>query len=315
MPATPKTLADVPDGPMLLVFKYLPFEDRISLAQTCRRLRHLAINEGALADEEHDLTTEESAHMALIHRARNLRVMSTEALEAFSSGYLELAEPQRWTIARLELCTDEDDTLLDVELAALLIAKLIIAAENANPEIALDPALVTGLTSCIELEIYSGTYTAFSESLPVAPEFFAALPNVRTLSWERPWLASAPNDTEPFDPILGSLESLTLDGHVYRDDAEEILSQLSDHVPSLSHLTFRAVNDTMVPPAVFDITTLESLEVEECPQFTQIPEDISSLTGLKRLRWVSGVELMPRSDGWKPMSRMSVPPRVVCSGV
>ena len=89
-----RTLADVPDGPMLLVFEYLAQEDRISLSQTCSRLRHLAINAGALGEVEHVLSSQASAYLALAHRARNLTATSTAALQTFLVGYSWLAQPK-----------------------------------------------------------------------------------------------------------------------------------------------------------------------------------------------------------------------------
>lgn len=94
MSTTPATLADVPDGPMLLIFMYLPQKSRVSLSQTCRRLRHLALNEGALGHVEHDLSSHASARVALAHRARNLTVKSTAALQTFILGYSWFAQPK-----------------------------------------------------------------------------------------------------------------------------------------------------------------------------------------------------------------------------
>ena len=127
MTTTPATFADVPDGPLLLVFEHLPLKDRVSIAQTCRRLRHLAINEGALSSPEHVLSSHASARVALIHRARNLKVTSKAALQTFLVGYSWLPQ-SKWRITRLELCVEEDNTLLEEKLGALMpsIATLVI---------------------------------------------------------------------------------------------------------------------------------------------------------------------------------------------
>lgn len=75
--------------------------------------------------------------------------------------------------------------------------------------------------------------------------------------------------------------SLTLDiGHYTID--EWFFSQLQPHVPNLRHLGLGWAEDDAVRSAVFNLTTLESLELTQF-FFEYIPDDIGRLIGLTRL--------------------------------
>ena len=277
----PKTFADVPDGPMLMVFGYLSLKDRVSLSQTCRRLRHLAINESALGSPQLVLSSHSSAYVALLHRARNLKVTSKAALQAFILGYCWLAHP-KWPITRLELCTDGDSSLLEEKFGALVpsVATLLVSTD-VEPLVLDSPALI----NCTEL-LLEGFEDADDEytTISVAPSVFAALPNLRKFAWCGPTFTSAPPgpSSSPFRPLMGNLVSLTLSFYPGAPD-ESFISQFQSHTPNLRHLVLEEVLDQAIPSAEFDVTTLESLELKYCYQLTHLPDGIGRLTRLTRL--------------------------------
>lgn len=230
------------------------------------------------------LSSPASAWLVLAHRAQNLKATTTEALRTFLWGYSWPSQP-KWSISRLELCTcSNDNTILGERVGALVpsIATLAIRGPDQTLLRIESPALVVGLTRCTELQL-STSY--FQDGVHVAPEVFAALPNLRTLSWEMPSLTSAPPgpDASPFGPILGSLETLNLRFNS-GGSGEELLAQLQPHVPNLKHLTLERMGGQVMPSAVLGLTTLESLSLHLPHWATHVPDDISRLTKLTRLR-------------------------------
>lgn len=278
----PATFVDVSDGPMLVVFGYLPFNDRVSLAQTCTRLRHLAINEDVLGRKEHVLSSPTSALLALSHRAQNLKANSAAALQIFLWGYSWPAQ-HKWPIAHLELCAKIDITLLGERVGALMpsIASLVNTGPDRTVLRIESPALVAGLTRCTELELCSDRYCYSNSGASVTPAFFAALPNLRTLSWGMPG-----SDSSPFRPVLGSLESLTLQHLATDAGAQLLLSQLEPHVPNLRQLTLKGLNmaGQITPPALFGLTTLVCLDLNLPTEATYLADSIGDLTRLTKLR-------------------------------
>ena len=259
---SPKTF----DGPMLIVFEYLSHKDRVSLAQTCSRLRHLAINEGMLGQGERVLSSEASASLARAHRARNLKVTSSAALRAFSSGYSGLAESDKWRIVRLELRVGKaSKDVLKEKLGALLpsIASLTMWKSHGSLNLK-TPSLVAGLTNCTELKLgvdISDGVSHYDETITVAPAFFAAMPNPRAPSWRFPELWSERSSVAygpsacPFRPVLGNLTSLTLT-FAYDSEAEALISRLLPHVPNLKQLTVEWGDCESIPSAVLELLSL-----------------------------------------------------------
>lgn len=150
------TFAHVPDGPMLVVFGYLSFEDRVSLSQTCRKLRYLALNGGVISQEEHVLDSQASACLALAHRAQTLFVTSAAALHVFLVGYSWPAHT-KWPITRLELSVKTGSRLLKERLGALMPSIATLCFYPRAKSLRLNsPALVVGLTRCTELLLAKG---------------------------------------------------------------------------------------------------------------------------------------------------------------
>lgn len=270
---------------MLLVFGYLPLKDRVYLAQTCRRLQHLAINEGALGCPEHVISSHAAGRVALFRRARNLKVTSKSAFQTFVCAYSWLVQP-KWPIVRIVLCTEEDSDLLGENLGVLLPSLVTLSITTYDEPLRLDsPALVAGLTSCTELllEGFKNTDDEELAKISVAPSVLAALPKLRKFTWCGPAFTSdAPGPTiSPFQPLMGNLVSVT---HNFHPGAKgkDFLSQLHPHVPNFRHLALEWMEDETIPSAVFDLVCLESLEFK-CCEFEHIPHGIGRLTRLTRL--------------------------------
>ena len=163
------------------------------------------------------LTSPASAWLALAHRARNIFVTSTAALQTFLWGYSWLAQP-KWPIARLELCTvkDKTDKTLLEEKVGALIPSITTLAITTEESLWIDsPALVAGLTSCTELLLEGYEEAIFDyNTIGAAPSVFAALPNLRKLIWYGPAFAGVvPEPTiSPFQPLMGNWVCLSL-GH------------------------------------------------------------------------------------------------------
>ena len=145
------------------------------------------------------------------------------------------------------------------------------------------PALVAGLTNCTKLRL-TPDYNVFDfQTIGVAPSVFAALPSLRTLDWDLPGFASIPPGptTSVFQPLMGNLESLVID--LFQLTGGAFFSQLQPHIPNLRYLSLREMADSHLPPALFDVTSLEDPALGEYSGIAHIPDGIGRLTGLTRL--------------------------------
>ena len=274
-----------------------------------------------LAHQEHGLASQGSALLALAHRARNLSVTSTVALRAFSLAYCELEQSEQCPIAHVELCTGKDEDLPKEELGVLLpgIRRLTLSAPYGVSLV--HPCYIAGLTNCTELCLRSdGTDSETPRFHHVAPVVFAALPNLRHLSWSVPSLTSAPptstNAQHPSQPILGSLVSLYL--LTVKRGGPFTTGLHQPHLPNLRHLItldWLADRDRDIPPAVFDLTSLESLELKDSQRVNSIPDGIGRLTGLTRLSCADSLMVIDRITSVSPaMGDLSLLQSLVLSG-
>ena len=104
---TRRTLQDVPDELLLVVFERLHYKDRLSFAQTCSRMRELARSAHVFSvDHVHTVDSPSSAALALTHHAQNLKITSPAAFQWFLRGYV-LLDPPRWQIRDLIYHNDQ----------------------------------------------------------------------------------------------------------------------------------------------------------------------------------------------------------------
>ena len=276
-PRRPKMLLDVPDVVMLLVFDRLGFKDRIALAQTCRQLRDLAYSEGVFSHEKHVISSPQSAITALVHRAKHVGIRTEEGMEVFLYGYCLLVGA-KWPIRRFELHSGVNNAWLRNKMGMLIpsISSLHLDVTQTEGEVHMDsPTLFAGLNNCTELSI--------GGVADISLDVLAAVPNLRTLRM-------APGVLLPSSitggPALRNLVSLELD-LVYALNPTQMLRELQPHLPVLESLELWDMQCEVVPPAVFDITTLRSLAMIGCDA-QQIPEAIRKLTRLTKLKLREG---------------------------
>lgn len=167
------------------------------------------------------------------------------------------------------------------------VATLAITTEEQQ-HLRLDsPALFAGLTSCTDLQLMREGWEGEDHiTIAVSPAVFAALPNLRTLTWEGPTFTLAPPAPggSPFHPLLGGLESLTL--RFSSAPGKEVFSQLVPHMPNFQQLelVWKSGHHTF-PAAVFDLTSLQRLDlVDESRGRLGFSNDIGRLTRLTELR-------------------------------
>lgn len=205
-----KSLLDLPDALLLLVFRFLKRKDRLALSHTCTQLKRVAENGGAFADLHHHIDSPQSIVVAIAYRARDISIgednedsdfLNKYIISLFVQSYTMLVPSPRWAIRSLtlnELPWGEGhilgtDVKLGLTFPTLEQLKLITWGGRFD-----FPALFAGLNMLTRLNLELPDCVSIpAPPRLVSPSVFAALPNLRSLTWEAPEMISDGNDAEP----------------------------------------------------------------------------------------------------------------------